>query len=173
MAGPQTIRNSLGKPSKERKPAEKPLKVYHHRKRKYVRLEVNSPLKFRVIEPVGADLELTDQNSCSGTVLNISGGGVLMETSFRVQEGDFLVMQISLLDVEIISNIIGKVKRVDTDEKGPFIIGVEFLTAEQIQRELPADLVEQLGDQLQSFDEQLRKMLLKYVFSHRTEDVKE
>lgn len=148
---------------------KKPFKVYQHKRRKYVRLEVNSPLKFKVFMPPKMDLNLDDKLTCVGTVLNISGGGVLMESEFRVNEDDFLVMEFSLVDVDALTGIIGKVKRVDTDETGKMLVGVEFMTPEQLQAELPSEVIDSIGVEIFSFDEQLRKMLLKYVFSQKVE----
>lgn len=164
--GPQrTIKTKAA----NKKAVKKPFKVYQHKRRKYVRLEVNSPLKFKAIMPPNMDLNLDDKMTCMGTVLNISGGGVLMESEFRVNEEDFLVMEFSLVDADKLTGIIGKVKRVDTDETGKMLVGVEFMTPEQLQEELPAEVIDSIGIEIFSFDEQLRKMLLKYVFSQKVE----
>jgi len=148
---------------------KKPFKVYQHKRRKYVRLEVNSPLKYKAIIPSNMDFTLEDKQTCVGTVLNISGGGVLMETEFKINEDDFLVMEFSLVDADTLSGIVGKVKRVDQDESGKLLVGVEFLMPEQLQAELPPDIINKIGVEIFSFDEQLRKMLLKYVFSQKVE----
>lgn len=146
---------------------KKPFKVYHHKRRQYVRLEVNSPIKFKIFNPPEMDLNLNDKQTCIGTVLNISGGGVLMETDYRVREDDYLVMEVSLMDAEPLTGIIGKVKRVDEDEKERPLIGVEFLLAEQLRDEMPEEILDSIGDKIFSFDEQIRRMLLKYVFSNK------
>jgi c-di-GMP-binding flagellar brake protein YcgR len=148
---------------------KKPFKIYQHKRRKYVRLEVNSPLKFKVFMPSKTDLHLDDKLSCEGTVLNISGGGVLMETDFRVNEDDFLVMEFSLVDADALTGIIGKVKRVEQDETGKILVGIEFMTPEQLEAELPSEVIDQIGVEIFSFDDQLRKMLMKYVFSQKIE----
>lgn len=146
---------------------KKPFKVYHHKRRRYVRLEVNSPIKFKIFNPPDLDLDLNDKQTCIGTVLNISGGGVLMESDYRVRENDYLIMEVSLMDAEPLSGIIGKVKRVDDDEKERPLIGVEFLVADQIKEEMPSEILDSIGEKIFSFDEQIRRMLLKYVFSSK------
>jgi c-di-GMP-binding flagellar brake protein YcgR len=156
------------KDSKGKKVAvKKPFKVYHHKRRRYVRLEVNSPIKFKIFNPPVLDLNLNDRQTCIGTVLNISGGGVLMESDYQVRENDYLVMEVSLMGAEPLSGIIGKVKRVDDDEKDRPLIGVEFLLEDQLKEEMPSEILDSIGEKIFSFDEQIRKILLKYVFSSK------
>jgi len=148
----------------------KPFTVYRHKRRKYVRLEINSPIKFKVLNSAKIDLNLDDKQTSSGTVLNISGGGVLMETDYTVREDDFLVMEVSLKDSDPLSGIVGKVKRADINENEPNLIGVEFLSPQQLKDELPDEILEHLDKDMFSFDEQVKRMLMKYVFSKKVED---
>ncbi len=164
-----TSQRTIKTKSSKKNVVKKPFKVYQHKRRKYVRLEVNSPLKFKVFLPPGEDFNLEDNQTCTGIVLNISGGGVLMETDYTVREDDFLVMEFSLADADTLSGIIGKVKRVDNDEDGVKLVGVEFMTPEQLKAELPSEIIDRIGIEIFSFDDQLRKMLLKYVFSQKVE----
>ncbi|MBD3217202.1 MAG: hypothetical protein GF310_02920 [candidate division Zixibacteria bacterium] len=147
---------------------KKPFKVFHHKRRKYVRLEVNSPLKFKTFNPMEPDLKFDENETCEGRILNISGGGVLFETDYTVRENDYLVLEMTLADADTISGIIGKVKRVDTDEGTP-LVGIEFMSPEKLKAELPSHVLDKIGEEIYSFDEQLRKMLLKYVFTQKVE----
>ncbi len=164
-------RQAVKKDSAGKKVAvKKPFKVYHHKRRRYVRLEVNSPIKFKIFNPPVLDLDLSDKQTFIGTVLNISGGGVLMESDYRVRENDYLIMEISLIGAGPLSGIIGKVKRVDGDEKERPLIGVEFLLADQLKEEMPSEILDSIGEKIFSFDEQIRKILLKYVFTSKVND---
>ena len=58
-------------------------------------------------------------------------------------------------------------QRVDDDEKDRPLIGVEFLLADQLKEEMPSEILDSIGEKIFSFDEQIRKMLLKYVFSSK------
>jgi c-di-GMP-binding flagellar brake protein YcgR len=167
MSRQQSIKERGTKADSRKTVIKKPFKVYQHKRRKYVRLEVNSPLKFKVFNPPDLDLNLDDKQTCIGSVMNISGGGVLMETEYKVRENDYLIMEMSLLDADTMTGIIGKVKRVDSDEKEHPLIGVEFMSPEQLQEEMPAEILDCIGEKIFSFDEQIRRMLLKYVFSRK------
>ncbi|NIP43556.1 MAG: PilZ domain-containing protein [candidate division Zixibacteria bacterium] len=154
---------------KKSKPTvKKPFKVYNHKRRKYIRLEVNSPLKFKTFNPAQPDLKLDQNQACEGTILNISGGGVLFETDYTVRENDYIVMELSLVDADSLSGIMGKVKRVDTEEGMP-LVGVEFMSPEKLKAELPSHVMDQVEEEIYSFDEHLRKMLLQYVFAQPAE----
>jgi len=155
---------------KKPKPAvKKPFKVYSHKRRKYIRLEVNSPLKFKTFNPAEPDLEIDPHQACEGSILNISGGGVLFETEYSVRENDYLVMELSLVDADRLCGIIGKVKRVDTEEGTP-LVGIEFMSPEKLRAELPTHVLDKIDEEIYSFDEHLRKALLKYVFSQQVEN---
>ncbi len=156
--------------AKKKMKVSKPFKVYQHKRRKYVRLEINSPIKFKVFNTAEIDLDLDDNQTCTGTVLNISGGGVLMETEYTVHEDDYLVMAISFKDSDMLSGIIGKVKRVDDDEGEPHLVGIEFMSPEQLKEEMPDEVLEHLDKDVFTFDEQIRRTLLKYVFSQKVEN---
>jgi len=165
----QTKRPAVREKKVKKNLVQKPFTVYQHKRRKYIRLDVNSPIKFKIFNPPDLDLDLSDKYTSQGIVLNISGGGVLMETDYKVHEDDYLVMEVSLLDADSLTGIIGKVKRVDDDKDQP-LVGVEFMSPEQLREEMPAEIIDSIGEVIFSFDEQLRKMLLKYVFSHKVEN---
>jgi len=171
MTPKQTKRPAVREKKVKKNLVQKPFTVYQHKRRKYIRLDVSSPIKFKVFNPPDLDLDLSDKQTSQGIVLNISGGGVLMETDYKVREDDYLVMEVSLLDAESLTGIIGKVKRVDDDKDHP-LVGVEFMTPEQLQEEMPPEIIDSIGEEIFSFDEQLRKMLLKYVFSNKVENAR-
>lgn len=167
MASRQTARTRKGKANTEQK-TRKPFRVYHHKRRRYIRLDVDSPIKFKQFDPYKPDSTMDEKQLSNGRILNISGGGVLLETDFPINEDDFVMMEFTLCQTEKLSGIIGKVKRVDADdsEEKP-LVGVEFMTAEQLREELPEEAIKSMGDDAFSFDEQIRKMLLKHVFAHK------
>jgi c-di-GMP-binding flagellar brake protein YcgR len=155
------------------KKTQKPFRVYHHKRRRYVRLDVDSPIKFKLFDPYKPDPSMDEKSLCDGRILNISGGGVLMETDFSVKEGDYIMMEFTLCKTETLSGIIGKVKRVDDEDKNEKpLVGAEFMSADQLRDELPEDTLESLGDAAFSFDEQIRKMLLKHVFANKVKVAK-
>lgn len=170
MTVKQTKRRLVREKKTKKNLVQKPFTVYQHKRRKYIRLDVSSPIKFKIFNPPDLDLDLHDKYTSLGLVMNISGGGVLMETDYKVHENDYLVMEISLMDADSLTGIIGKVKRVDDEDNERPLIGVEFMTPEQLQEEMPAEIIDSIGEEIFSFDEQLRKMLLKYVFSHKVEN---
>ncbi|MBD3382183.1 MAG: hypothetical protein GF404_08300 [candidate division Zixibacteria bacterium] len=172
MASRQAAR-SKNKGAQSQQKTRKPFRVYHHKRRRYVRLDVDSPIQFKQFDPYKPDTSMDEKQLSDGRILNISGGGVLIESDFPVSEEDFVMMKFTLCQTETLSGIIGKVKRVDDEdaEEKP-LVGIEFMTVEQLRAELPDDAIKALGDNAFSFDEQIRKMLLKHVFAQKLRESK-
>lgn len=148
-----------------------PFKLHRDKKRRYIRMEISEPIEFNVLvdshtgfNPSGGDIIY------HGSILNISAGGVLMTCENPLEEGTVILVKLVLQDVELLQNIIGVVKRCDVDEKG-YLIGFEFITSEYLVDHLSQAELEMLPENIASFDEQLRKVLNKYVYRKRIEVV--
>jgi c-di-GMP-binding flagellar brake protein YcgR len=143
----------------------RPLKLYKSKRRRYVRVEISEPVSFARIDldrPL-AELDVTEY---AGTILNISGGGVLLICDQAVPEGDYIAMSFELKGCELVTGIVGKVKRVDSDGEGEHLIGVEFCLEAELQEVFGRD---NLGVYLSSFDERIKRALLKYIFTKKVD----
>ncbi len=148
-----------------------PFKLHREKKRRYIRIEISEPVEFNVFmdthngfSPQGGDI------TYQGSILNISAGGVLMACADPLEEGTIILAKLTLQDVELLRDIIGVVKRCEIDEKG-FLIGFEFIGREYLADHLSQAELDMLPDSISSFDEQLRKVLNKYVYRKRIEIV--
>ena len=56
---------------------------------------------------------------------------------------------------------IGGLYNVNDTEEGMPLIGIEFMSPEKLKAELPSHVMDQIEEEIYSFDEHLRKMLLK------------
>lgn len=140
-----------------------PLKLYKSKRRRYVRLEISAPITFA---PINLDRPLSevDVSQNNGTILNISGGGVLLICDRQVTEGDYIAMSFELKGCEMLSGIVGKVKRVDDDGDGGYLMGVEFCPETELLEVFGHD---NLGTFVSSFDERVKRTLLKYIFTRK------
>lgn len=145
----------------------KPFKLYTEQKRRYIRLEISEPIQFSILKddtegfwPDGGGPEY------SGSILNLSAGGVLVISDSPVKEGMIVLLKMSLQDVEIIDNIIGLVKRAE-GEGDERLIGIEFISREYLNDIFSQSEIEVLTGNIASFNEQIRKILNKYVFFQR------
>jgi hypothetical protein len=141
----------------------KPFKMEKDEQRRYIRLEISSPMDLRKIKDIAGNYwPGGDRRAIDGLILNISGGGVLVEVSQPVNEGDVVAMHFTLQDVESLDNVLGLVKRAERDE-GSFLIGIEFITRESLVDLFSEGEMELLSDELTGFNEQVRTVLNKYV----------
>lgn len=134
--------------------------------RRFVRIEVSSPVAFVPFRvPLAQKVDL--QRFCSGNILNISGGGVLLETETWVQSADYLLLRIGLFDKCQLENVVARVKRIESAGDGKCLLGAEFLTREMLAG-LTADLRPGfLPEGIGVFDEKLRELLSRQVFSRK------
>jgi len=97
---------------------KKPFKLYKEEKRRYIRLEISEPIDLSILkDDVDSYWPEGDGPKYTGSILNISAGGVLVISDCPVKEGMIVLLKISLQDIEVLDNIIGLVKRVDDDEE--------------------------------------------------------
>jgi hypothetical protein len=142
------------------------LQLYKARKRRYVRLEVAAPV---VLAPLDIDrpLDSAQLNQQQGTILNLSGGGALLSCKNELSENSYISMNLELTDCELLTGIVGKVKRIDEDGEGGYLVGVEFCS----ESELNAVFGEaNIGSVISSFDGKVKRFLLRYVFTHRVSE---
>ncbi len=135
-------------------------------RRRWVRLEVFSPVEVR--ELIADEEERTVRRAIkekSGMILNISGGGVLLSTFDSLCEEDYLLMKFKIKDFDALSDILGRVKRVESCPDGEHLVGIEFLTPEAIKEPWLADQLSGLVDDPLGFSDRLHRLVSRYVFS--------
>lgn len=138
-------------------------------KRRYVRLEVFSPVMFNSIV-VEADKRVRlHPEKKAGVLLNLSGGGVLISTTDRATEGEYILMKFDLKGFDALTNVLGKVKRVETCEDGECLVGIEFLAIEHVEDAVVANGLARLADHPKEFAQGLSRLVSRYVFQRQIE----
>jgi len=147
--------------------ARKPFRVEQQEQRRFVRLEISSPMTLqRIKDAQGQFTPDGDWHSVNGTILNISAGGVLVETDQPLLSGDVVAMHFIVQDVESLSNVLGMVKRSEQDQQ-VFLAGIEFITREYLEDVFSQAEMDLLPSSLTNFSEGVREVLNKYVFRER------
>ncbi len=146
---------------------KKPFKLYEDRSRRYIRLEISEPITFMILRDRENGFRTrSDGQTYNGSILNISAGGILISSEAPLEEGTLLIMKMSLQEVEVIDKVIGLVKRADADS-GEWLIGIEFISREYLVDHFSSAELEMIPPKIASFDEQLKKILNKYVYYKR------
>jgi len=173
---PKTIKtrrkNQKSKPAaatvtQKEAPAAQPAATTDRQTRRFVRIEVSTPVSFVPFRlPLAGPVDLSQ--ICSGRVLNISGGGLLLESSAWVEPADYLLLRIGLFENCHLERVVGRVKRMESTGSGECLLGIEFLTREMLHQ-LVSDLPNgYLPQESGAFDEKLRELLSKQVFAKKS-----
>lgn len=145
---------------------KQPLQLYKERKRRFVRLEIAAPVTYGVLN-IDRPLDEALQNQHNGTMLNLSGGGVLMVVDQSLTEGTYLTMSFELAGSDLITGIAGKVKRIDDDGEGGYLVGIEFCSETELNSVFGNA---NIGSVISSFDNKVKRFLLKYIFARKVQE---
>ena len=133
-----------------------PVKTSHGRK--YVRIELSSPVKFRLLTCSEGKLRITGEET-SGEILNLSEGGMLLLTDSPVGGQGFALMTLNLNKLAVLDGVLGRIKRVEASEEGDFLVGVEFTSREELEKLTSPEKVQSLPVRVGSFDRKLREII--------------
>ncbi len=141
-----------------------PFKLTTENQRRYVRLEISSPMTLRKIKDVFGNFWAHGTSfTIDGTILNISAGGVLLEVDQPLNEGDIISMFFTLQENETLENVLGAVKRTDRDDT-TFLAGVEFVGKNYLMDKLSQAELDMLSENLSDLENTVQKVLQKYVY---------
>lgn len=94
--------------------------------RRFLRLPLASPTAVRYLNGDPATKTFLLSRRIPGTLLNVGAGGALVLCEHAPQPGELLTLDLRLSDDFEFGGILGKVKRVEPDLEGGFLVGIEF-----------------------------------------------
>ncbi len=142
----------------------KPFKLMKENQRRYVRLEITSPVSLKKIKDIfGSFWPHGDAYSIEGHILNISSGGVLVEIDQPLNDGDLVLLQMTVEGVETVDNILGKAKRCEAADDTAYLVGIEFITRHHLNDLLSQAEAETIDPACGDFNERIRQVLQQYV----------
>lgn len=136
-------------------------------KRRHVRLDIFSPVSFHTLV-VEKDYRVRSKpGKKAGILLNLSGGGALISSTDEVVDGELLLMKFDIKGLETMSDVIGKVKRVEQCEDGENLVGVEFVTTDHIDDPKLTEALSHLSGDPLTFTETLQRVVSRFVFQRQ------
>ncbi len=140
-------------------------------RRRWVRLELFSPVTIHELE-IDAKARTVKRKDAekSAMILNISGGGVLLSTFDGLSAEDLILMKFQIKEFDTLSDVLGRIKRVETAGDSETLIGVEFLTPEKVKEGWLADQLAQLIDDPMGFSDRLHRLVSRFVFRQQISD---
>lgn len=150
----------------------KPFKVQQENQRRFVRLEISAPMSMRRVKNnEGGFWPDGEEARIGGVILNISAGGLLVDLDQAIEADDIVSMHFTIQDVEVVDNVLGRVKRADIDSNG-CIAGIEFVSVAYLMDHFSQAEMEIITEGHRHFDDSIREVLDRYVKSeHLTQEV--
>lgn len=146
---------------------KEPFKVSKEDRRRFVRLEISTPLTLKNLNDfLNNNTAFDNLFELSGEIINISATGVLIEIENPIIENDVVLMKFTIQDVETMSNVLGLVKRTDLTD-GIHLAGIEFISTDQLCDRFSTAECDLIAGQAASFKEQIHKTLSKYLYHEK------
>jgi hypothetical protein len=130
--------------------------------RKYLRIDINSPVQFRILTCKRGKLRLA-QGVIEAEILNLSEGGVLLSCDRPVSCDSYILLTLNLNKLVILEGVLGRIKRVETSEEGDCLIGVEFGRKEELEKLTSPAQIKDLPVKVASFSGKLREIIASYL----------
>lgn len=130
--------------------------------RRYLRLPLAAPTTVRYLNGDPSTRTFILSRRIDGTLLNVGAGGALVLCEHAPQPGELLSLELTLSDHYTFGGLLGKVKRVEPDEEGGFLVGMEFGTLASL---CPSRAEWQLPPGVVRFDNAFREALQHLLFN--------
>jgi hypothetical protein len=152
----------------DRLAVKEPFEIEKDNQRRYIRLEILSPVVLAIVKDIFGNFHnCSDDETVDGSILNISPGGILVELSQPVNEGDIVSMTFSIENSETLDNVLGVVKRLDINE-GFQLAGIEFVKKDRLTDRLSKPEMEVLDESYADFAAKIRGVLKRHVYLDKT-----
>jgi c-di-GMP-binding flagellar brake protein YcgR len=142
-------------------------KQTRQQRRRYVRLEVFSPVEFRTLIIDENKRVRSHPEKRAGVLLNLSGGGVLISTSDTAAADDLLLLTFEIKGLDALENILGLVKRVEECEDGERLVGIEFIGVDHFTDPVLVENLSRLSKNPMGFNDSLKRFVSRYVFQRQ------
>jgi c-di-GMP-binding flagellar brake protein YcgR len=135
-------------------------------RRKNVRLDISGKMKYRILGHQSENGPALGSEK-TGTLLNISAGGVLFEGDHKIKSEAILLMSFSLKESDRLDNVLAVVKRCEGTREDGYIIGAEFITKANLNDYGLDRLSEFLPQGTGTFDESLQKIVVQFIYDEQ------
>jgi hypothetical protein len=147
-----------------------PFHLERDEQRQYVRLEIAAPVNISRIKSIDGDFWAAgEERRIEGTILNLSEGGVLVDTRHQLDSGDIVALQFTLQESESLDHVLGVVKRVEQDPDG-CLTGIQFVDRQYLADKLSQGEIDLLPDKFDTFRIRVSRILQNYIYKVSTTD---
>lgn len=137
-------------------------------RRQFVRIETLRDISIIPIkESIDSELVMPQRAWDDAVSVNISGGGMLLQTSFEIPKGTILLLKSRFFLETGMPITIAAVVRRCRGTKNCFHSGVEFIRADHLNSFFTHDEISQLPESIAQFDFQIQNRVVNYVFQQQ------
>lgn len=137
-------------------------------RRKFIRLDISGKIAFRALDDP-SDKGAGFGPELSGTLLNISAGGLLFECSRQLKPNSLILLNFTLKGRHALKDVLAVVKRCEASGGKKYLIGAEFMTRAHYKNHGLEKLDEFLPPGCGTFDENLQKLVLRFIYDQQME----
>jgi hypothetical protein len=143
---------------------KQPFKLSQEDQRRYVRIEISSPMSMRKVKDAfGNFWPEGDTYSIDGTILNMSAGGVLVEINEPLADGEVVLLRFTTQGEKAVDNILGLTKRCEACDESAYLAGVQFIDRQQLLDVMSEAEIDSLSGECDDFQDRVMHMLQQHI----------
>jgi len=137
-------------------------------RRQFVRIETLKDISIIPIkEDISSELVMPKRAWDDAVSVNISGGGMLLQTSFELRKGTIMLLKSRFFIETGMPITIAAIVRRCRGTKKCFHSGIEFIRADHLNAFFTHDEIAQLPESATQFDFQVQSRVVNYVFQQQ------
>jgi c-di-GMP-binding flagellar brake protein YcgR len=145
-----------------------PDKLYRHQRRGYVRVEIDMNVHFKLLNDVlDSKISLEESKEYVACSINLSASGILINSLKVLDKGDMVALYLKEKSLRMEYPVFGIVRRIVDAENNRIQAGIEFITAEELEKQFDAEQLKRLPDSIFSFTDRRRQALVQFVFNYQ------
>jgi len=134
-------------------------------RRKYVRVDVSLPFRFKLITEISSGRKKFDEVEWSeAKTRNLSAGGIGFAWTREIKQGTACALRLQISGQQLDVKTLGIVARCIQETEGCWLVGVEMLSSNEIQRRLKSINTAGIPTSFQQFTDKTRNALVNFVF---------
>lgn len=147
-----------------------PKNVKRVQRRQFVRIEMLQKIRYAIVDSADNDSSESDELSWNdGTIVNLSGGGVLLKNDNGIKQGTLVVLNMSFLTEYDLPDMIVAVCKRSFKDNGTHMSGFEFLRNNQLKRACNSAQLKRLPESVRAFDNLAQNEMINFVFRRQIE----
>jgi len=139
-------------------------------RREFVRIDYRTKLSYTIINNLKDEKQ--EFSWFPSQTVNISAGGLLIQISSKIKEGDLVLLKMESYATMNIPRFIVALCRRLISKNESLLAGVEFIIAEKLHKYFKPEELNKLPIQVKKFDIQNQNKMVRFVFEEQIEERK-